>query len=50
MNKENRHRKHFVRTKSWLYNAERLFFWPLIVLGGKLVGRVIMNLWNIFES
>lgn len=27
-----------------------LLFIPLIVAGGRLVTRVVMNLWNMFES
>lgn len=25
-------------------------FWPLIIAGGRLVGRIILNLWNIIEQ
>jgi len=26
-----------------------LFFWPLFVLGGRVVARVVMNLWDLIE-
>ncbi|MBN1688144.1 MAG: hypothetical protein JW893_03515 [Candidatus Omnitrophica bacterium] len=27
-----------------------LIIWPLIVMGGKLVFRVVLNLWNMIEG
>ncbi|GEM_PF-4579504 len=27
-----------------------LYFLPLIIMGGRLVVRVILNLWNMLES
>lgn len=27
-----------------------LFLVPLIIAGGRLVGRIVLNLWNMFES
>jgi hypothetical protein len=27
-----------------------LFFLPLILMGGRIAGRVVMNLWNMFEK
>ena len=26
-----------------------LYFWPLIVMGGRLVAKVVLNLWNMIE-
>lgn len=26
-----------------------IYFWPLIVAGGRIVTRVILNLWNLIE-
>ena len=26
-----------------------LYFWPLIVMGGRLVAKVVMNVWNLIE-
>lgn len=27
-----------------------LYFWPLIVAGGRLAGRALLNLWNMIEG
>ena len=26
-----------------------LYFWPLIVAGGRLASRALLNLWNLIE-
>lgn len=38
----------------WLKISNRalghtMFFWPLIVMGGRLVVRVILNIWDVIE-
>lgn len=32
------------------YHAHTLMFWPLLILGGKLAVRVVMNLWHMIEQ
>ena len=27
-----------------------LYFWPLIILAGRLAVRAVLNLWNMIES
>jgi len=29
--------------------CQALYFWPLIIMGGRLVAKVILNIWNLFE-
>lgn len=26
-----------------------LYFWPLIVMGGRMITRMVLNVWNLIE-
>ena len=42
--------KHSKMERLWHAGMCRtLYFWPLIVMGGRLVAKVVLNLWNLVE-
>lgn len=36
--------------KRFFFYTYTFHFWPLIALGGRLVVRVLLNLWDMLES
>ncbi len=43
-------KKHFKMKHFWQAGmCQTLYFWPLIVMGGRLVVKVVLNVWNLLE-
>lgn len=42
--------KKFAEKMKSVYYGHTFFFIPLIIMGGRLAIRIIMNTWNMIES
>ena len=40
----------FQIAKSRIYYGHGLMVWPLIIAGGRLVFRMVLNVWDMIES